>query len=109
MSIPRSVILKLSALLTLLFLSLPSAMGMHHMLQGHDHIDHCENVSSVHIHEQQLDCDLYDVTMDNAVSYAFAKAELITPPSFNQKPTSIRTIAAQQLISTTLLRGPPVS
>ena len=93
--------------LLVIVLVLPATLGMQHMLEQHDHVDRCDNPSLVHLHKKQFDCNLYDILLDNAVTYAFAKAELSTPPppvyQIEKRPVAI----INGLETTILLRGPP--
>lgn len=70
----RHIISKLSALAVFVALQIPLALGIVHFSEQHDHADRCEVVSNVHLHEKKLDCDLYNVILDTAVEFAFAKA-----------------------------------
>ena len=104
----RSLILKIGALFTVMLLSLPSMMGMYHALQQHDHFDQCENAEVVHIHEKQIDCQLFDVTLDHAVSFAFAKAESIILLIQTKPLLTVEQLFLDQSVSSIALRGPPV-
>jgi len=101
--------IRITSMLMMMIFALPSAIGLYHAGQDHDHIDHCENASTTHFHKKQLDCDLCDVTIDHMTSYAFAKAELYILPLSIVHPIQKTIAFTHYQTPTTYLRGPPLS
>ncbi|WP_405224198.1 hypothetical protein [Dokdonia sp. Asnod1-B02] len=68
------IIIRLTALFTMLVFLLPSVVSFSHSTADHEHYDTCKFTGEVHVHESKLDCDLGDLHVVKAGVYAFAKA-----------------------------------
>ena len=96
-----------TAFLLALLLLLPSGLSFAHNFENHDHIDRCELSADVHMHENDIDCDLDTIVLHKLGVFAFAKAELaaqtltLNQPSHYQSPVYNKAIRLQSL------RGPP--
>lgn len=97
----------LIALLLVFSLFLPASFAFIHSTQNHDHIDRCEMTSDTHMHELSLDCDFDEIVLQKLSVYAFAKAQLILPPTYPQFAFTYSPFISSETILHTTSRGPP--
>ena len=76
------------------------------MMDGHEHLDSC-TITETHVHESKTDCDLNDLQIVDHSFYAFAKAYIVSPPTFYQTKFVFSTSNYTQIVESTSNRGPP--
>lgn len=89
------------------FLLLPAVVNFLHSAEGHNHDDRCENKSSTHIHEKELDCCLCDVTLKSNGIFTPTKEILFIPYQDIPEKTIHTQTVYLSVYRTTELRGPP--
>ena len=86
---------------------IPLGVSFGHSLKGHEHFDTCKVSSDTHVHENDLDCDLGDLHLVKVGMYAFAKAEITTPPPSSKQIFSHTTCVYILDVLNRADRGPP--
>ena len=103
----QNIAYRMAALILVFSLLLPASLAFVHSAQNHDHVDRCEMVSDAHMHEKTLDCDFDDIVLQKLGVYAFAKAELTTPPTYPKAVFTYSSWTGTETKFTTTTRGPP--
>ena len=99
---------KSAAVVIILAVLLPSVLSFIHSTQGHEHLDDCELVSDVHLHENEVDCELDGITLNKVAVYAFAKAYTLKKNIIAQEEIIYKVSFIEQSNISTDSRGPPV-
>ena len=101
----KNIISLFAAWLLLMAILLPSLLQFGHIFEGHEH-KFCGDVQ-VHIHKQELDCDLllygsivYDITSSNLDLTNFQHLQKLTNTNFSS-------LIYRKLSQSKYLRGPP--
>ncbi|MDO7598698.1 MAG: hypothetical protein ACKVJM_07895 [Flavobacteriales bacterium] len=105
MMIKSDLYKKLFGLLALCFLMLPSLTQLEHLTKDHEHVQ-CSD-SSLHFHESETTCDLFDFKLNPVAEFAFVKAD--TPELFFFKKPKFESpfLIYQTPHLSFQLRGPP--
>lgn len=102
------ILVRCTALLTMLVFLLPVFISLLHSTQDHEHYDTCKFASETHVHESKLDCDLGDLQMVKVGLYAFAKAYTIPEIIISKKIDLYFKSEFSKTAEVTANRGPPV-
>lgn len=96
-----------TALLLAMLLLLPSGLAFAHNFENHDHIDRCELSADVHMHENDIDCDLDHIVLHKVGVFAFAKATLDIQPCAQTAITLFTSLYFGTALDYSASRGPP--